>query len=414
MKTLFFFTSIYPFDSGETFIENEMPFLSKSFDKIVIISNNINGKQTRKTPQNCTIERLPYELSKAQKVLSLFGVFDKLFWKELKIIKSVYKQNLSKLKIFTALQTLQKAKVFGKHYLWLINKHSSAADNAVLYSYWTNDIAFANSYIKKPKQVKNVISRAHGWDVYFAANQANYLPFRQYILQQSNGIYFISEEGFNYYNNLFPDLKHKMFVSCLGVPKQEFISAPKEDENCFKIVSCSNIISIKRVHLIVEALAHIDSVKIEWLHFGDGFLRKEITELAQKHLKHKANISYKFAGVVSNSDVIAYYQNNQVDAFINVSSSEGIPVSIMEAYSFGIPCVATNVGGTSEIVNNKNGILLSANPLAQDVANAIIEFCALTAKQKKERRENAYKTWDRSFNAERNYTEFLTIINPKL
>ena len=32
--------------------------------------------------------------------------------------------------------------------------------------------------------------------------------------------------------------------------------------------------------------------------------------------------------------------------FLNVSSSEGVPVSIIEAMSFGIPCIATNVGGT--------------------------------------------------------------------
>ncbi|MFR4320263.1 MAG: glycosyltransferase [Blautia massiliensis (ex Durand et al. 2017)] len=45
---------------------------------------------------------------------------------------------------------------------------------------------------------------------------------------------------------------------------------------------------------------------------------------------------------------------------MNVSSSEGIPVSIMEATSFGIPGIATDAGGTKEIIRDKeNGVLLS-------------------------------------------------------
>ena len=44
-----------------------------------------------------------------------------------------------------------------------------------------------------------------------------------------------------------------------------------------------------------------------------------------------------------------------VDLFLTVSANEGIPVSIMEAQSFGIPVIATDVGGISEIVNNVNG-----------------------------------------------------------
>jgi len=46
------------------------------------------------------------------------------------------------------------------------------------------------------------------------------------------------------------------------------------------------------------------------------------------------------------NDVLNYYASNPVDVFINTSSSEGLPVSIMEAMSFGIPVIATNVGGT--------------------------------------------------------------------
>ena len=49
---------------------------------------------------------------------------------------------------------------------------------------------------------------------------------------------------------------------------------------------------------------------------------------------------------------------NDFDLFVNMSLSEGIPVSIMEAISFGIPIIATNVGGNAEIVNDETGVLI--------------------------------------------------------
>ena len=56
--------------------------------------------------------------------------------------------------------------------------------------------------------------------------------------------------------------------------------------------------------------------------------------------------------------MLNWFENNSVDVFVNVSSSEGLPVSIMEAFSFGVPVVATKVGGIPEIVDEKCGILI--------------------------------------------------------
>ena len=48
-----------------------------------------------------------------------------------------------------------------------------------------------------------------------------------------------------------------------------------------------------------------------------------------------------------------------IDLFINTSSSEGVPVSIMEALSVGIPIIATDVGGTKEIVTKTTARIAS-------------------------------------------------------
>ena len=111
-------------------------------------------------------------------------------------------------------------------------------------------------------------------------------------------------------------------------------------------------------------------------------------------------------GQVSNREVISYYMNNHVNLFINVSESEGIPVSIMEAISFGIPVIATDVGGTSEIViDGFNGLLLNKtfdiDKLVDVISCAILGRIDLLSFRK-----NARILWTEKYSCENNYYKF--------
>ena len=68
--------------------------------------------------------------------------------------------------------------------------------------------------------------------------------------------------------------------------------------------------------------------------------------------------TFTFTGHLSKEKVYDIYRTTHCKLFINTSFSEGRPVSIMEALAFGIPVVASNVGGNPELVKNDyNGIL---------------------------------------------------------
>ena len=87
------------------------------------------------------------------------------------------------------------------------------------------------------------------------------------------------------------------------------------------------------------------------------------------------NVTIELRGWSDNQKILDFYKNNLVNVFINLSSSEGVPVSIMEAMSFGIPILATDVGGTSEVVeNNKNGFLLDIETPLDEVARVLKLF----------------------------------------
>lgn len=235
----------------------------------------------------------------------------------------------------------------------------------------------------------------HRWDIYFEESKVDYLPYRSFIATHLNKIVSISQDGIDYAIKKWKVNKECFTLSRLGV-KETVRVVPKG--NRLKMVSCSNIIPVKRVELIAKALMEITDIEIEWTHFGDGVLFNRLKEQIKKLPK---NISVNLPGRVLNKEIYKAYQKIQPHLLINVSSSEGVPVSIMEAMSFGIPCIATDVGGNSEIVNNENGILLTSDPSLNDIQKAIKSVLNNHSKS-----EAAYQTWKEKYNAEKNYKEF--------
>ena len=133
------------------------------------------------------------------------------------------------------------------------------------------------------------------------------------------------------------------------------------------IVSCSFIHNVKRVDKIFEALQLLQ-MPIRWIHFGDGVDMLKIQRLVESA---RNGLEVELAGYKSTEEIAAFYSVNPVHLFINFSSSEGIPVSMMEAISFGIPLVGTDVGGTAEIINSITGVLLQPSATPSDLADAI-------------------------------------------
>src|SRR4051812_30808566 len=98
-----------------------------------------------------------------------------------------------------------------------------------------------------------------------------------------------------------------------------------------------------------------------------------------------------------------FYSENFVHLFLNTSSSEGIPVSIMEAQSFGIPVMAPQVGGIPEIVSDENGKLFKPDSNPEQIAAAVSEMLALQPDQYQKLRLNAFSNWETHYNAEKNF-----------
>ncbi|AQR97764.1 glycosyltransferase [Clostridium saccharoperbutylacetonicum] len=402
-------TKVFPFDKGEEFIEDEILMLSENFKKVIIIATSTadSAVQTRTTPENFEILRI--KASKIKRSLPINAI--KLFpfsnyngyisEKERMEIKA----SLKKRAYLTYFISKSNA-VFEEAKDILNQCNLSQYNKVIFYSYWFYDTALAaiklKDYFKLNK--KAAISRAHGYDIYTYRNSMNYLPLREYLLKNIDKVYTCSKNGMDYLKNLYNGYNNKIEVGYLGSKDHGIKSV--DEEHVFHIVSCCHISPVKRMDLLAKALATLkdSGLKLRWTHFGAGDGLGDLKAYASENLGF---MDVSFPGGIKNIDLMKYYQKEPVDLFINTSSSEGLPVSIMEACSFGIPTIATNVGGTSEIVRDMNtGILIDADFKVEELGKKIKYMVLLNNEERQAFRERCRNLWVESFCAERNFARF--------
>jgi N-acetyl sugar amidotransferase len=135
-----------------------------------------------------------------------------------------------------------------------------------------------------------------------------------------------------------------------------------------------------------------------------------LIELAKSRLTN-STVRFEFKGFVLNQEIKKYFANNPVDLFVNTSQYEGLPISMMEAMSYGIPCVGTDVGGVSEIIEDqKNGYLLPVDFLPKDLANLFSNYFELSLEERIHFQNKAIATWKKKFHGLNNFKVLKSVL----
>ena len=277
----------------------------------------------------------------------------------------------------------------------------------MLYAYWLlPNILLPMARIKATNPRVQIIARVHSGEVYEYMHSPPYIPYLDTVSQIAKRLYFISENALNHFHARYPNAPAELAISRLGIRSAHSTYNRGSADGVFRIVSCSELKPNKNVEKIIEALSLIEDSKMEWTHFGGGQQERKIHALASKKLASKSNMSYRLVGRVPNHVVLEHYAKNPVDLFVNVSTAEGIPVSVMEAMANAIPVLATDVGGTSEIVNNENGELVVKGISANSLREKMEFFTRLEASEMEKRRNAAVRTWRELYNADANQQAF--------
>jgi glycosyltransferase involved in cell wall biosynthesis len=144
-----------------------------------------------------------------------------------------------------------------------------------------------------------------------------------------------------------------------GYPESQIVFIPNGVEIVSKEAAPSNVVpnivtttrfsKEKGVDILLKACNSIlqKGKKIKLVVIGDGPLRSEILNMAQS-----LGISemVEFTGWIDNVETYL----RQADLFVLPSRTEGMPNALLEAMSYGIPCIATKVGGNSELLGGEN------------------------------------------------------------
>ena len=163
---------------------------------------------------------------------------------------------------------------------------------------------------------------------------------------------------------------YKVDINCIanGISINKENNSFKNDNCSFNILTVSRLSQEKRVIDLVKAMNYIKTSKDVCLTIiGDGPMRDELQHYLDSH---KTAIKITIAGFKDSVD--EFYSSSNV--FCLVSEREGLPIVVLEAMNYGLPIVATDNGGNTELVKHGyNGFLVNVGDI-EGIANALTEI----------------------------------------
>ncbi|WP_136192315.1 glycosyltransferase [Actinomyces procaprae] len=405
MKRLVILANAFPYGNWEPFLTTELDYV-KGFDRVDIMSLSVREDQratVRPLPAGMSAHPIPFR-SRLFYLLGSFRVLgDANLYRELTDLAK--RRRLAPSQVVTLFIFLSRARYEAGQIDRILDSVGARPDDEVVfYSYRFAYQPYMAARLRRRFRRALSVARAHRADLYEEHSPRRYLPLRRQTVADLDRIYLVADHGLRYLLERQPEAEGKAVVSRLGTTDHGVPATVPPRAQGLRIVSCSTIVPIKRLDLLVDALSGT-RLPIQWDHFGEGELRDQLEARAARQLGN--NITLTWRGFVRNADLVEEYVHSPRHLLVNVSASEGVPVSIMEALSTGIPVVATDVGGTGELVQTGvNGILLPADPTPQEVRAAIEEIASLGETAYAALRAGARRTWEERCDAGALYTAF--------
>lgn len=186
------------------------------------------------------------------------------------------------------------------------------------------------------------------------------------VVNKSDVIIALSEYWKEYFKNEFPTKRVEIIKNVISAPRVH-----KQQTGYFTLLFLGLLGKNKGIYDLLEC---IRDHKVEFqgklkLYIGGNGEIEYVKQLIKEY--GIADITI-FEGWVSGDKKIELL--NKSDAYILPSYKEGLPISILEAMSYGMPIISTPVGGIPEIVSNgENGYLVEPGN-KEDIYKAIISL----------------------------------------
>ncbi len=206
--------------------------------------------------------------------------------------------------------------------------------------------------------VKKIIHTSHGYP--FNVFQPLYKQFFYRICEALAGLFcdymvFVNnaDREMAVTSNLISKQKALTIYNGIDVP-ETFERQTKDEEfiigSSFRFWEQKN--PIQTIKVAIAVCKRVEQIKFIFL--GDG----ELLEICKKHVQN-AGLEDRITFPGWQKDVMPWLK--QFDVFLLYSKWEGLPISILEAMSIGLPIVASDINGNNELVSEQNGFLFKLN-----------------------------------------------------
>lgn len=387
-------TRTFPWLPGEEFIDTEAQYWGQ-WDADLTVMPWWRGRTVRPVPTGITVDdtlaRRPRSRVAAATVAALGHP---LLWGEL--LTLMRSRRLSPETTRSSIAVVRGTLLATWSLRRWIRRHGPID---VVYGYWL-DVWTLGALRLRGRGVGAVVSRVHGYDIHEERAVGGHLPLRRRLAPALDALLPVSAEGAELAQERFGVRPEAIHVSPLGVEIPVELCPPSED-GVVRVLSLSSLVEVKRVDRIARALVywtgrHRDR-RVEWTHIGDG---PTLGTVRDALVAAPDNLVASLPGALAHDVVLRSVHDGPFDVIVNASSSEGIPVSLMEAMASGVPAVAPDVGAIGELVTSGvSGVLVPDTCTPAELSVALDEVLVAGAPMRRAARQEVVERYDARRNA---------------
>ena len=223
---------------------------------------------------------------------------------------------------------------------------------------------------KERKKGSKVIYTAHGFHFYDGAPLKNWLiyyPIEKYLSRYTDVLITINKEDYKRANEKF-HAKKTVYIPGVGVDVDKF--KPRENgrnkirkelsinDDRIILLSVGELNKNKNHETVIKAIKDLD---ITYVIAGKGELVDYLKDIAVKN-----NVDLRLVGY--RSDIADFY--DAADIYILPSIREGLNASLMEAMASSLPCLASNIRGNTDLIDEQGGYTFDPTSI-EDIRNAV-------------------------------------------
>lgn len=208
------------------------------------------------------------------------------------------------------------------------------------------------------KTKRYCIYTAHGFHFFKGAPIQNWLifyPIEKWLSKYTDILITINKEDYQRAKSKF-HMKQLEYIPGVGIDVEKFqlkdfdrdgyrkqLGYTKDD---FVIISVGDLSKRKNHEVVLRAIAKLNNPNIKYMIVGQGNLKEYLINLSKE-----LHIENQFQLLGFRKDIPELL--NSSDLFCFPSLQEGLPVALMEALASGMPCIASDIRGNNDLINEK-------------------------------------------------------------